>query len=59
MSEAEKLLEGVTLCPDAYDALREADSLVILTEWNEFRGLDLIRVWQLMRATVMLDLWNI
>ncbi len=59
MSEAEKLLEGVTWCPDAYDALREADALVILTEWNEFRGLDLIRVRQLMRAPVMLDLRNI
>ena len=59
MSEAEKLLEGVTWCADAYDALREADALVILTEWNEFRGLDLLRVRQLMRSPVMLDLRNI
>ena len=59
MSEAGKLLDGVTWCGDAYDALREADALVILTEWNEFRGLDLLRVKQLMRAPVMLDLRNI
>ncbi|MCG8594189.1 MAG: UDP-glucose/GDP-mannose dehydrogenase family protein [Kiloniellales bacterium] len=59
MSEAAKLLEGVTWCGDAYDALREAEALVILTEWNEFRGLDLLRVRQLMRAPVMLDLRNI
>ncbi len=59
MSEAGKLLGDVTWCRDAYDALREADALVILTEWNEFRGLDLIRVRQLMRAPVMLDLRNI
>ena len=59
MSEAGKLLSDVEWCVDAYDALREADLLVILTEWNEFRGLDLVRVRQLMRSPAMLDLRNI
>ena len=59
MAEAQPLLSEVAWCADAYDALREADALVILTEWNEFRGLDLVRVRQLMRNPAMLDLRNI
>ena len=59
MAEAGKLLSDVEWCVDAYDALREADVLVILTEWNEFRGLDLVRLRQLMRRPAMLDLRNI
>ena len=39
--EAGKLL-NIELCQDAYDALDGADGVVILTEWNEFRALDLL-----------------
>ena len=59
MAEARKLLDGVEWSEDAYGALREADALVIVTEWNEFRGLDLVRVRQSMRSPVMMDLRNI
>ncbi len=43
----------------AYDAIKGADALVIVTEWNEFRALDLGRIKSLMKAPVMVDLRNI
>ena len=56
--EAAKLL-GVELCKNAYDALNGADGVVILTEWNEFRALDLARMKTLLRRPLMVDLRNI
>jgi UDPglucose 6-dehydrogenase len=59
MDEARKLLDGVSWCEDAYDAADGADVLAILTEWNEFRGLDLARLKSTMAAPVLVDLRNI
>jgi UDPglucose 6-dehydrogenase len=60
MSNAKRvLLDGVTFCRDAYGAARRADALAVLTEWNEFRSLDLTRVRQLMRRPVIVDGRNI
>jgi len=59
LDEARKLLDGVTWCTGAYEAMEGADALVIITEWNAFRALDLARVKDLMRAPVMIDLRNI
>ncbi len=56
--EAEKLLD-VTHCPDAYTALNGADGVVILTEWNEFRALDLVKTKKLLKRPLMVDLRNI
>jgi UDPglucose 6-dehydrogenase len=58
MAEARKHLD-VTFCKSAYEALTGADAVVILTEWNEFRALDLTRVKALMKTPVMIDLRNI
>ncbi|MEL6479394.1 MAG: UDP-glucose/GDP-mannose dehydrogenase family protein [Pseudomonadota bacterium] len=57
--EGEALLPGVTWAENEYDAAREADALVVLTEWNQFRGLDLVRLAQSMRGKVLVDLRNI
>jgi UDPglucose 6-dehydrogenase len=59
MDEAKKLLSGVAYAEDAYDALKGADCLVFLTEWNEFRSLDWARVKALMPGRVVVDLRNI
>src|SRR5690606_1379315 len=59
MREAKLLLPDVTYCRDAYDAMSGADALVILTEWNEFRALDLNRVKGLLRRPLIPDLRNI
>jgi UDPglucose 6-dehydrogenase len=58
IAEAKKLL-NVELCPDAYVALDGADGVVILTEWNEFRALDLTRAKKLLKWPLMVDLRNI
>src|SRR5437763_1010626 len=43
IAEAKKLLPDLIYCEDAYEAIEGADALVLLTEWNEFRALDLAR----------------
>jgi UDPglucose 6-dehydrogenase len=59
MEEAKKLLDGVIWCEGAYEAMAGADALVIITEWNAFRALDLARIKESMKAPVMIDLRNI
>ena len=59
MQEAGRLLSGVTWCSNAYEAMEGADALTILTEWNEFRALDLRRVKTLMKRPLIVDLRNI
>jgi UDPglucose 6-dehydrogenase len=59
MAEAKKLLDGVTWCESAYDAMTDADCLVVLTEWNQFRALDVQRMRQLMRRRLIVDLRNV
>ncbi len=59
MKEAGKFFSNVDFCQDAYDTMRECDAVTILTEWNEFRALDLARMKQLMRTPLLIDLRNI
>ena len=59
MDEARRVLDGVHWSQESYDAMADADALVILTEWNEFRALDLGRVKGLMKTPLIVDLRNI
>ena len=59
IGEARKHLDGVTFCANAYETMEGADALVIITEWNEFRALDLARVKALLRRPLVIDLRNI
>jgi len=59
MSNARQVLKDVTFCSDPYDTAKECDALVLGTEWNEFRKLDLDRLRQLLSAPVIVDLRNI
>ena len=59
MEEARKLLPDVEFRSGPYDAVEGADLLVIMTEWDQFRALDLDRVKQLMRRPAVVDLRNI
>ncbi len=59
MDEAKHMLDGVDWCKGAYDTMADADALAILTEWNEFRALDLDKVRSLLKMPVMIDLRNI
>lgn len=59
MRNGAALLPGVEWCAEAYAALEGADALVLLTEWNEFRSLDLQRVRRLLRRPLVIDLRNL
>jgi UDPglucose 6-dehydrogenase len=59
MKEAGKLLPGVTWTEDAFDAMTGADGVVILTEWNEFRALDLKQLKTKLKRPLLVDLRNI
>ncbi|GAB1342534.1 UDP-glucose dehydrogenase family protein [Gemmatimonas sp.] len=59
MHEAAPLLPGVTWCTDAYHAAQGAHAVALLTEWNEFRGLDLEQLGGAMAGRVFVDLRNV
>ena len=59
MAEAEKLLPNVRWTQNAYEAMTGADGVAILTEWNEFRALDLTRMKALLKRPLLVDLRNI
>lgn len=59
MEEAKKLVPNVNWTQNAYDAMTGADGVAILTEWNEFRALDLGRMKSILKRPLMVDLRNI
>jgi UDPglucose 6-dehydrogenase len=59
MDNARTMFENVSFCRDAYDAAKDADVLVIATEWNEFRALNLARIKSLVRRPLIVDLRNV
>lgn len=59
METAQPLLQDVQWCDNAYDVAKDADALALLTEWNEFRALDIARIGQEMKAKCIVDLRNI
>jgi UDPglucose 6-dehydrogenase len=52
---AEALLPGVDLCADAYAVAEDADAIILMTPWSEFRRLDLDRMRQSMRYPLVVD----
>lgn len=59
MEEGAKALEDVEWCDDAYAAAQDADVLAIITEWNEFRGLNIGRLGKIMKDKIIVDMRNI
>lgn len=59
MKEAKAHLPDINYCQNSYEPLEQADALVIITEWNEFRALDFDRMKSLMKTPVVVDLRNI
>ncbi|HEX6278884.1 MAG TPA: UDP-glucose/GDP-mannose dehydrogenase family protein [Pyrinomonadaceae bacterium] len=59
MEESKHYIDGIEYASDEYDALQDADALVIVTEWNQFRSLDLEKVKSLLKAPRVADLRNI
>jgi UDPglucose 6-dehydrogenase len=59
MNEARKLLPNVEFCAGSYEAMQGADAVAVITEWTEFRALDLRRIKASLRHPVVVDLRNI
>jgi len=59
MTEAVRILPNLEVCENAYEACRGADVLVLVTEWNQFRMLDLGRVKELLNRPAIVDLRNV
>jgi UDPglucose 6-dehydrogenase len=59
MAEARKLMPGLETANDPYACIEAADAMLILTEWDQFRALDLDRVKKALRSPVIIDLRNI
>jgi UDPglucose 6-dehydrogenase len=59
MEEAAKVLPDIAYAEDEYAAVEGADALVLVTEWNQFRALDMTRIRELMKAPKIADLRNI
>jgi UDPglucose 6-dehydrogenase len=59
MPQAKKVLKNVTFCEDAYDCAKGAHVVVIVTEWEQFRALDLKELASVMATSVIVDLRNV
>ncbi|HMJ07898.1 MAG TPA: UDP-glucose/GDP-mannose dehydrogenase family protein [Pyrinomonadaceae bacterium] len=59
MDEARHFIQGIEYATDEYDAIDGADALLIVTEWNQFRALDMDKVKSLLKQPKVIDLRNI
>lgn len=59
MEEAKKYLPELTYVDEPYAAIKDADAVVLMTEWNEYRSLDLEKVKELMKGNIFIDLRNV
>jgi UDPglucose 6-dehydrogenase len=59
MDEAKAILRDIHYCADPYEVAEGCDALILLTEWNQFRRLDLDRLRELMKTPIFVDLRNV
>ena len=59
MDNTKKILPNLTYCQDEYETAEGCDALVIATEWNQFRNLDLSKIKKLLKSPILLDLRNL
>ncbi len=59
MENTKKILPDITYCENEYDVAEGSDCLVIATEWNQFRNLDLLKIKKLLKSPILLDLRNL
>jgi UDPglucose 6-dehydrogenase len=59
MPKSKQVLKGVKYCKNGYEAAKGADLLVVITDWNEFKELDLVKIKKLMKHPVIIDGRNI
>jgi len=59
MDQVAAMFPGVEMCKDAYAVAEDSDAVVLMTEWNQFRNLDLTRIRQALRSPVFVDGRNV
>jgi nucleotide sugar dehydrogenase len=59
MENTKKIFPELIYCSNEYEAVRDSDALVILTEWNQFRNLDLIKIKKLLKSPILFDMRNL
>ncbi len=59
MENARKILPNLIYCKDEYETAQGSDALVIATEWNQFRNLDLLKIKKLLKDPILIDLRNL
>src|SRR4030067_538411 len=59
MKSTQSIFPGIKYCKDSYDAVKGANALVIVTEWNQFRNLELDKLKRLLKEPYFFDLRNI
>lgn len=59
VNDAKKILPSITYCKNAYDTVKNADAVVLATEWNQFRSLNLSRIRKLLKSEYFFDLRNV
>ena len=59
MKKAQSVIKGITFCKTPYEAARNSDALVIMTEWHEFEVLDLARIKKSMKNALIIDGRNV
>jgi len=59
MENTKKILPDITYCENEYEVAEGSDCLVIATEWNQFRNLDLLKIKKLLKTPILLDLKNL
>lgn len=59
MENAKEVLPEITYCKDTYEVAKDSDALIFITEWNQFRSLDLAQIKRVMKSPTVIDLRNI
>jgi len=59
MENTKKILPNLTYCHDEYETAKASDALMIATEWNQFRNLDLLKIKKLLKTPILFDLRNL
>jgi len=59
MNNTKKILPNLTYCQDEYETARGSDALIIASEWNQFRNLDLLKIKKSLKSPILLDLRNL
>ncbi len=59
MEKAKKVIEGITYAEEMYEVAKDADLLIVITDWNEFKEMDMERIRSMMKAPNLIDARNI